>query len=235
MVSGKFDGKFDDFSRTRRGLEIAFELLRREDVCKQIAELDFAPSAAGFHIAQDALEIDDVGRDRLHFAEGFMDVFETLADEPERFGDALFQSRLELFVHDSAHFIQFFGVFFTQGTDGIFHRNADAVERAGLFRAGLGEGFADERKLPGQRPGKGLGLNRRRFCDFFAILPQGFAGIALFAGKGFGDAVQGFAVCAFKFALLVSSENAKKQQNEEGSGRKNERQKIHGRLPIEVF
>ena len=167
--------------------------------------MNFAPGSARFHIAQNALKIDDVGCDRLHFSERLVDIFESFADESERFRDAFFQRGLQFFVHDTAHFVQLFCVFFPQDSNGIFHRASNGFEGLSLFRSGMRERFADEGKLAREGSRERLGLKSGGFGELFPVFPQSDAGRGAFCGKGFCDAFQrilGVALKAFPFIVL---------------------------------
>jgi hypothetical protein len=76
---------------------------------EEVFELDFAPCSAGGDVREDALEVADSGRERLHFAEAFVDLLETVADELEGFAEAALERALEFLVHGVLHGDQVLG------------------------------------------------------------------------------------------------------------------------------
>ncbi len=141
-VAGKLHGEFDDFGRAGRGPEIALELLRRENVFEQRAELNFAPGAARLHVGQNALEVGNAVRDRLHFAERAAHVLEAFADDAERFAEAFFQRALQFFFDDPAHFVELLRVFLADSFERKAQRFAAFVGGFSLGVAERVEGFA---------------------------------------------------------------------------------------------
>ena len=69
--------------------------------------MNFAPRAARRHIAENALQIADAGREILHFAQALVHLFQTFADQPERFAQPRFERGLEFFIDGLPHLFEF--------------------------------------------------------------------------------------------------------------------------------
>ena len=80
---GQIDRKFDAIRTVLLRLDILRVLLGGQNLFQQIAQLNLAPRAARLHIRQNFFQIADANRQRLHFAQTFMNLFEPVTNQFE--------------------------------------------------------------------------------------------------------------------------------------------------------
>jgi hypothetical protein len=149
ILAGEADGELDAFGGVLAGGDVEGELVAREELLEEIAELDLAPGAARLDVGQDALEVADAAGERAHLAQAGVDLLQALADQGERFAEPALQRPLKFFIDGLAHLVEALGVVFLEvaqaGVDGV----ADLVE-ALLVALGQGGELALERAAEGQ-------------------------------------------------------------------------------------
>ena len=104
------NGEIDALAAVRARRDIRRELVGRQHLLEQRGQLHLAPGAARLDVGQHALEVADAGRQRLHLAQAAMHLLEPLADQLERFAEALFERGVQLFVDGAAHLLELAGI-----------------------------------------------------------------------------------------------------------------------------
>ncbi len=151
VATWQADGKFDQLVAARYRLDVARELVGREHVVDDGAQLHFAPGAARLHVGHHALEVTHAAGQGLHLAQALVHLFKPVAHLLERLAQALLQRGVELFIHGAAHFLELGGVVGLDGGQPLIERVAQllGVVLAALHQAGqlLRHGILQYREL----------------------------------------------------------------------------------------
>ena len=143
----KQDGVFHPLRGTGYNGNVLLILAGSQRLADQVAELHFAPDAAGLDVGQNLFQVADAGSEGMHFAKALVDGFEALADLGEAGVQLFFQAFREALIHRFAHFGQLALVFQAEDIDlfllvpgGKENLALHALEQGGLVLAHLGQG-----------------------------------------------------------------------------------------------
>ena len=103
-------------------------LLAGEYLLQKRPELNLPPRPARPDVCENLLEIPHTGRERPHLTQAELDLFQPLADVPERLAKPLLQGILELLVDGLAHLFELSAVIRLYGSEFSLHAVTHPVE-----------------------------------------------------------------------------------------------------------
>ena len=112
--------------RLRR--HIGFQLARRQNLLQQDPQLYFSPHASSLHVGQHFFQVAYTSRQRLHLAQPFVHLFQTITDHLERFAESFLQCGMQLFIDGLPHGLQLAAVILLQRSDLHLHCFPHAFE-----------------------------------------------------------------------------------------------------------
>ena len=152
-------------------LHVPVELIGREDLLEQSAELHLSPGSARLYVREHLLEVANAAGQASHLAKALLHRFEPVTDELERFPESLLERALKLLVDHFSHLIELSLVAAAEllkpAVDGLLQ-----VLEARLIRIG------ERLELHGER----LELRGLRLADLSDRLDQGFVTRLVSAG-----------------------------------------------------
>ena len=114
FIAGQFDGEIDVLTAFFPGAHVPRELIGRQHLLEQIAELHFAPAAARLYVRKHFLQPADVAGQLPHRPESLMDLLETIAHQLEGFAEPLLERPLQFFVDRGPHLLDLLRVLLPQ-------------------------------------------------------------------------------------------------------------------------
>ena len=103
-------------------------MLRRQHFGEQRGELDLAPGAARLDVGQNALQVADADRQRLHLAQPFVHLLEAIGHLLERCPEPLIERRLQFFVDGGAYLFQFLRILAAHDVEPLLDGLANRIE-----------------------------------------------------------------------------------------------------------
>ena len=100
------NGKVHPVFAARHGGVLGGVLIGRQNLLQQRRQLRLAKHAARFDIGQQMLEVAHALRQRVHFAQAFVHLLQTVGDLFEALAQARLQGGLQFFIHGLAHFVE---------------------------------------------------------------------------------------------------------------------------------
>ena len=126
-VPRQFDRELDPLIAARPHLDIARVLVGREDLLEDVAERHLAPGPPRFDVAEDALQVADTCRQRLHLADALVHSGQRIVDHLERRAEPLLEGSLELFVDRLPHLLELRGILRAQHVQAALNGIAQRV------------------------------------------------------------------------------------------------------------
>jgi hypothetical protein len=160
-----------------------------EDVVEHGADLRLAPAAAGFYVGKQALDVADLGGDRLHVAHGFLHRGELVDDAGETGGHLLLDRLVQLLVHGLFDLGELGVVGLAQLAQAGVEQGAGEFGLLGGLVAFLGQGGAQMRLFLGQQGGQAAGAFGLLRAQVGEAFEQGAFGVADMAAGGFAGGV----------------------------------------------
>ena len=124
LAAGEAHSELHPLVGAGRNGHVALVLRIGQGLLQQGAQLNLAPYAAGFDVAQHALEVAHAAGQAVDLAQRAVDLLQTLAYLRKAGGEAFFQRGAQLFIHGLAHFVQLLRVFLPHQPRAFRHRGA---------------------------------------------------------------------------------------------------------------